>query len=57
VRENRVREAYVAILGREPDDSGLAHYVAELERGKTLRDMRISLMASDEYRARGQSGT
>jgi SAM-dependent methyltransferase len=57
VREDKVRAAYMAILGREPDDSGLAHYVAELESGKSLREMRTSLMESDEYRARGQSGT
>ena len=53
--EKEIRQSYMAILGREPDESGLAHYVEDLKQGKSLTDIQQSLMASDEYRIRMRS--
>jgi hypothetical protein len=54
-RVNEITRVYAEVLGREPDESGLTHYVEELERGRSLEDVRRSLMASDEYLARRPS--
>ena len=46
-----VRRAYQDILGREPDDQGLAKYRNEMLRnGWTERQVRDALMKSPEYR-------
>jgi hypothetical protein len=52
--EDFVVNAYIAVLGRWPDDGGFAHHVARIagrpqERLAVLRDM----AASEEARARG----
>ena len=49
--EQLVREAYLDILRREPDPSGLQQYTdAMLDRGWSVADVRRSLLSSDEYR-------
>ena len=53
--ENDVAQAYMTVLGREPDEAGLTHYVRQLEEGASLADIERSLTESDEYRARGAS--
>jgi len=46
-----VRQAYLDILGREPDRSGLRQYTdAMLNRGWSEAEVRRSLRESDEYR-------
>ena len=46
-----VRQAYLEVLGREPDASGLASYRSRLlQFNWTGQDVRASLRASDEYR-------
>jgi len=55
--EKQVRDTYLALLGRAPDDAGLAHYVEHLKQGKSVADIRRELMASEEYRMRAQAGT
>jgi hypothetical protein len=48
-----VREAYLNVLGREPDRSGLRQYTdAMVHRGWSEADVRRSLRSSDEYRER-----
>jgi SAM-dependent methyltransferase len=53
--ERTVRRSYMSILGREPDETGLAHYVEDLKHGKSVADIEQALMASDEYRIRVRS--
>jgi len=49
--DRSVRRAYQDILGREPDDQGLAKYRNEMLRnGWTERQVRDALMKSPEYR-------
>lgn len=44
-----VRRAYKEILGRDPDPSGQAFYISELQSGRlTVEQMRASMMASPE---------
>lgn len=46
-----VRQAYIDILRREPDRSGLRQYTdAIVHRGWSQADVRRSLLRSDEYR-------
>jgi hypothetical protein len=45
----------MTVLGREPDEAGLTHYVRQLEAGASLADIERSLTESDECRARGAS--
>jgi len=52
--EKKIIQTYIAILGREPDELGLAHYIEDLRRGKSLTDIQQSLRASEEYRIRRQ---
>ena len=48
---NSITRAYRDILGREPDPDGYANYERLMrERGYSDRDVRQSLMNSDEYR-------
>lgn len=54
--EGAIHSAYRELLDRAPDATGLAHYVGELEQGKSLKDVRKALMASDEYRNRSRQG-
>lgn len=51
--EASVAAAYRAVLGREPDPSGLAHYQSLLRAGRiNTREIEAQLRASDEYAAR-----
>lgn len=45
-----VTQSYQNILGRDPDQAGLDHYVQAMLNGATLENVVASLMASDEYR-------
>jgi hypothetical protein len=46
-----VRDAYLDILGRDPDPEGLANYREKIRRaGWTEQDVRDALRKSDEYR-------
>lgn len=46
-----IRRAYLDVLGREPDPSGLKHHRQNLlEKGWTEGDVRDALRRSDEYR-------
>ncbi len=48
-----VRQAYLDILRREPDESGLRQYTnAMLREGWSAADVRRSLLNSDEYAER-----
>ena len=48
-----VRQAYLDILGREPDPSGMRQYTdALVNRGWSNADLRRSLMQSPEYAQR-----
>jgi hypothetical protein len=48
-----VRQAYLSVLGREPDAVGLREYTARVVRdGWTQRDIVRALRSSDEYRYR-----
>ena len=50
-----VRQAYLSVLGREPDEVGLREYTARVVRdGWTQRDIVRALRSSDEYRYRVQ---
>ncbi len=51
--QNAITRAYRDILGREPDPSGYANYERLMrDKGYTERDVRASLMSSEEYRER-----
>ena len=51
--ESVVRNAYLSVLGREPDAVGLRDYTTRVLRdGWTERDVVRSLRSSDEYRYR-----
>ncbi|MBL9216507.1 MAG: beta/gamma crystallin family protein [Opitutaceae bacterium] len=53
-----VRQAYLDVLGREPDPSGLQAYRRNLlERNWTGQDVRDALRNSPEYRNRPPAGT
>lgn len=59
-RDREVRDvitrAYRDLLGREPDPAGYANYEKMLRRdGGTERDVRASILSSDEYRQRNRS--
>jgi len=55
--ERIVRQAYVDILGREPDRSGLRQYTdAMVNRGWSEAEVRRSLRESAEYRERVRRG-
>jgi len=45
-----VATVYRDVLGRDPDDEGLAHYMKERKRGRDLGDIRTEMIASDEFR-------
>lgn len=47
-----VRGLYLALLGREPDAPGLAHWVAIWEAGSDLSAVANGLMSSEEYKSR-----
>lgn len=48
-----ITRAYREVLGRDPDPGGYANYERLMrEKGYTERDVRASLMSSDEYRQR-----
>ena len=47
--------AYAAILGREPDANGRAHYLARLASGRLRADVLEEIASSVEARARGRS--
>jgi len=48
-----VRQAYLSVLGREPDAVGLREYTARVVRdGWTQRDLVRALRSSDEFRSR-----
>lgn len=50
---NAITRAYREVLGREPDAAGFANYERLMrEKGYSERDVRASLMSSDEYRRR-----
>jgi len=49
---DEVRSAYRLLLDREPDDGGLAHYLAAGERGMDLAGLRDAFLSSAEYRSR-----
>lgn len=46
---------YRGILGRAPDEGGLAGYLDALNRGTPLPDVVASFVASQEFRSRGES--
>jgi hypothetical protein len=51
--EQVVRQAYLDILGREPDPSGMQQYTsAMLQKGSSAADVRRSLLSSPEYAQR-----
>jgi uncharacterized protein DUF4214 len=51
--EQMVRQAYLDILGREPDPSGMQQYTrAMLQKGWSEADVRRSLLSSPEYAQR-----
>lgn len=55
--ERIVRQAYLDILRREPDRSGLRQYTdAMLNRGWSEEEVRRSLLESDEYRTLARRG-
>jgi hypothetical protein len=55
--ERIVRQAYLDILGREPDRSGLRQYTdAIVNRGWSEGEVRRSLRESPEYRERARHG-
>jgi hypothetical protein len=47
-----IRMAYLRILEREPDPSGLASYNAQMNGGLSEAAMRESLLRSSEYSAK-----
>jgi hypothetical protein len=50
-----VRQAYLSVLGREPDAVGMRDYTTRVLRdGWTERDVVRALRSSDEYRSRGR---
>ncbi len=49
---NFVRDCYQAILGREPDKGGWAHWTAKLDRGQNRTGIVKGFLASQEYRSR-----
>ena len=44
-----VLAAYRIILEREPDPGGLAEYMAKVQIGMELRQLRETLLSSEEY--------
>lgn len=51
--EQRVRAAFLVLLGREPDPGGLATYARALRAGTSTLELCRILLASEEHRARG----
>ena len=47
--EHVIRQAYLDILRREPDELGMVHYSKLLVEGLTEATMRESMMRSDEF--------
>lgn len=55
--QGAITRAYRDLLGREPDPAGYANFERLMrERGWTERDVRQSIMSSDEYRQRHPPG-
>jgi len=55
--QSAITRAYRDLLGRDPDPGGYANFERLMrERGWTERDVRASIMASDEYRDRHPPG-
>lgn len=50
-----LRYAYRALLGREPDQSGLDHYIKRIEHGMPRRKVISDLAMSTEFRASGRA--
>jgi len=48
--ERVIQQAYVEILGRDPDPGGLANYQRLMANGMTEAKMRESLLRSEEYK-------
>lgn len=46
-----VRDSYLAVLGREADPTGLAHYLALLEAGMAREEVLLELAKSAEHKA------
>jgi hypothetical protein len=51
-----ITQAYLRILGRSPDPSGLAHFNGEMNKGRTEAEMREALLRSPEYAQNHPSG-
>ena len=47
-----IRRLYAALLGRSPDDAGLAYWVSEAGRGVSLRVIAARIVETDEFRQR-----
>lgn len=45
-----VRAAYLCLLGREPDEEGLAHYASQIQEDDDLVKLLNTLVESDEFR-------
>ena len=43
---------YRDILGREPDDAGLAGWVSQMQAGMSREDVRLGFLQSEEYRSK-----
>ena len=48
--------AYKPILGRLPDEGGLAHYNDKMKNGMSEAEMRESLIRSEEYAVKNPEG-
>lgn len=46
---NKIAYSFCLALGREADGHGLASWAREMEKGRGIRDILLSLMASDEF--------
>jgi hypothetical protein len=47
--EQVIRSWYVRYLGREAEPAGLQGWVNAIRRGRTLRDVQVDLLSSDEF--------
>lgn len=56
-RKNQVNSAYKDVLGRDPDPSGRQHYVNQLNKGRSVADIRNEMYGSDEYQNKVNSAT
>ncbi|MBO6919714.1 MAG: FkbM family methyltransferase [Rhizobiaceae bacterium] len=55
--EDLVTALYRGVLDRDPDADGLAHWVNLLQSGRSLRDVCMALMSSDEAQIKEQLRT